>query len=317
MRRLAVVIVMVAALPVAQAGAADRVVATVARATPVDVYAGHALWSTWDGSAYRLTESTGGHIQTLPVAPSAVPFDADAGSDAHGAPVAVYSRCRRAPLSPWALDGRRGCDLYEYRFATGREIRITRANSKADEYYPAVWHGRLAFTRTYRNGDRRLYWRTLGHAGASHRLRGGPTEEEAVPVDLDFRSGTVAFMWRFEFGGELRIAKTNGTGRRLVRIPGSGAAANQIDGQGPSITGGSVYWMLSVTGDDPVWSRVRRVRVAPRRQQQATTRIDAATSGFAHDRSASWYVRDAGAGRFEIHRAAGLRYEHADPIVLE
>jgi hypothetical protein len=308
---------MLTALPVAQARAADRVVATVTRATPVDAYAGHALWSAWDGSGYRLTESTGGHIRTLPIAAGAVPFDADAGSDAKGAPIAVYSRCRRAPLSPWALDGRRGCDLYEYRFATGREIRITRANSKADEYFPAVWRGRLAFTRTYRNGDRRLYWRTLGHAGPSHRLRGGTTAEEAVPVDLDLRGHTVAFVWQFEFGGELRIATTSGKGRRLVQIPGSGAAANDISGQGPSLSGGSVYWMLSVSGDEPVWSRVRRVRVASRRQQQATTRIDADTAGFAHDRSGSWYVRDAGAGRFEVHQATGVRYERADPIVLE
>jgi hypothetical protein len=312
-----------AVLPAAQARAADRVVATVTRATPVDVYGGHALWSTWDGSAYRLTDYTGGRARTLPVAASAAPFDADAGSDAHSDPVAVYSRCRRAPDSPWALDGRRGCDLYEYRFASGREVRLARANSAADEYFPAVWRGRLAFTRTYRNGARRLYWRTLGHGGASHRLRGGSTEEAAVAQDLDIRFGTVVFVWQHEFGAELRMATTTGKGRTLVRIPGSGAAANTIDAQGPSIAGGNVYWMLSVGGDDPAWSRIRRVRPASGRRQQVTARIDAdaslprATEGFAHDRSGSWYVRDAAPGRFEIHLATGLRYGPADPIVLE
>lgn len=312
-----------AVLPAATASAADTTVATVSRATPVDVYGGHAVWSTWDGSAYRLTDYSGGQARTLPVAGSAAPLDVDVGSDARGKPLAVYARCRRAPNAPWGLDGRRGCDLYGFRFASGREFRITRANTGADEYYPAVWRGRIAFTRSYRDGRRALYWRKLGRGGASHRLRGGPTVEEAVPSDLDMRFGTVAFVWRYEFGAELRLATTTGKGRRLVRIPGSGAAANQLAAQGPSIAGGSVYWMLSVGGDAPVWSRIRRVRIASGRQQQATTRIDAdasrprATEGFGHDRSASWYVRDAGPDRFEIHRATGLRYEAAEPIVLE
>jgi hypothetical protein len=46
------------ALTPASAGAEDTAVATVARATPVDVYGGHAVWSSWDAAAgaYRLTE---------------------------------------------------------------------------------------------------------------------------------------------------------------------------------------------------------------------------------------------------------------------
>jgi hypothetical protein len=304
------------ALTPASAGAKDTAVATVARSTSVDVYGGHAVWSTWDAAAgaYRLTEYAGGRARTLPVAPNAVPFDADVGPDASGRPAIVYSRCRRAPLSPWALDGRRGCDLYAFR--SGREVRLARADSAADEYFPALWRGRLAFTRTYRDGQRLLYWRALGHPGPSHRLRGGPTAEPAVPADLDLRFGTVAFVWRYEFGAELRVATTSGEGRRLVRIPGSGAAANQLAAEGPSIAGGSVYWMLAVSGDEPAWSRIRRVRLAAGRQQQSDTRIDRASAGFAHDRSASWYVSQAGADVFEIHRATGLRYERADPIAL-
>ena len=326
MRRDAIVLglaALLAVLPAEQAAAADTVVARVPRPTPVEVFAGHTLWSAWDGKAYRLTDYSAGAARTLPVAASAVPFEADVGSDAQGEPIAVYARCRRAPLSPWALDGRRGCDLYAYRFASGRERRIARANSGADEYFPAVWRGRIAFTRTYRGGRRALYWRKLGRGGASHRLRGGPTGEPAVPEDLDMRFGTVAFVWRYEFGAELRIATTAGKGRRLVRIPGSGAAANDLTAQGPSIGGGSVYWMLSVGGDDPVWSRIRRIRIVSGRQQQATTRIEAdarrqrATTGFGHDRSASWYVRAAGPNGFEVHRATGLAYAPADPIVLD
>jgi hypothetical protein len=38
-----------------------------------------------------------------------------------------------------------------------------------------------------------------------------------------------------------------------VRIPGSGAAANRLEAQGPTIaSGGEVYWALAVGSDAPV-----------------------------------------------------------------
>jgi len=45
---------------------ADTLVATVARPTTVDAAAGRAVWSAWDGSAYRLTEYADGQVQTDP-----------------------------------------------------------------------------------------------------------------------------------------------------------------------------------------------------------------------------------------------------------
>ena len=60
-----------------------------------------------------------------------MPFDVDLGPDRLGRAVAVYSRCTsEAPNGRYAVnlvaayDTGRGCDLYRYDFATGRESRI-------------------------------------------------------------------------------------------------------------------------------------------------------------------------------------------------
>lgn len=311
-----------ALVPAAQASAVDNVVATVSRPTPVDVYGGRAVWSAWDSStgAYRLTEYVNGRVRTVPVAPNAVPFDVDLGPDRRGRALAVYSRCRRPPVTTWQLNGRRGCDLYAYRFSTRRQVRLSRANSGADEYHPTVWRGKLAFTRTYRTTRRLLYWRALNRPGRSRRLAGGG--RGGVPEQLDMRSGSVAFVRSFEYGAVVRLVTTGGKARVLEQVPGSGAAANELEAQGPSIMSRNVYWALSVGFDDPVFTRIRRVAVQSGRRQQATLRVDAdpdrlrATSGYGHDRTGSWYVR-AAANTYEVHRATGLRYLPAGPIELD
>jgi hypothetical protein len=86
--------------------------------------------------------------------------------------------------------------------------------------------------------------------------------------------------------------------------------------QGPSLRGGAVYWALSSTGSTPEFGEIRRVDIADRRQERATPRIDAPSEGFAQDGGVSWYVRAAGPGAYEIHRATGLEYQPAPPIVL-
>jgi hypothetical protein len=304
----------------APAAADDRVVATVAKPTGIDAYRGRAVWSAWDPTrqAYRLTAFIRGRVETLPVKPSKVPFDVDLGPGPHGLLHAVFSRCKRPPLSTWALDGRRGCDLYAAHLGAP-QFKLRHVNSAADEYWPTIWNGQIAFTRTYRprggNTRRFVYRRALDGGGSPHRLRRGSTKEgDAVPEQLDMRGGSVTFVWRHEFGAELRLASGH-AGRLLVRVPGSGAAAEQLEAQGPSLRGGAVYWAL--TGlEAPVSSELRRVDVANRRQERATTPVDDATAGFAQDGATSWYVRAAGPDAYEIHRVTGLRYEPAPPIVL-
>jgi hypothetical protein len=128
--------------------------------TAVTTHRGLAVWSAWSPQerVYRLAASReGGPAFVLPVAPRRVPFDADLGPDRHGRPVAVYSRCRREPPRdgfrglqvglPDYTRGR-GCNVWRYDFARGRERPVRGAGRRrVSEYLPSIWRERLAFAR--------------------------------------------------------------------------------------------------------------------------------------------------------------------------
>ena len=306
------------------ANAADEVIATVAKPTTVDAFRGHAVWSAWDETikAYRLMQFTrDGQVIPLRIPPNKVPFDVDLGDDPFGGTMAVFSRCDRPPASRFELNGRRGCDLYDVRLSGTGQVKLRTASSPgADEYWPTVWGGRIAFTRTYkarRNGSRRfVYWRRFKGTGPSHRLRRGPGD--GIPEELDMRGRRVTYLWKFEFGSQLRVAATGGSGRALVKIPGSGAASHDLIPQGPTFGGGFVHWALA--DNNPIVSEIRRFDLSSGDQERATTRIEAAsglaTRGFSQDGATSWYVKTVG-DAFEIHRVTGLQYEPAPPIELD
>jgi hypothetical protein len=315
MRRILTLTLLTLAAAPAQAAADDSLVATVARPTTIDAAGGRAVWSAWDPAAraYRLTEFADGATRTLPVRPSRVPFDVDLSP---GGRIAVYSRCDRPPPSTWELNGRRGCDVHRFDFGSGRESRVGRINSGADEYWPTITRWRIAFTRTYRSGHRVLYWRSLTGSGPSRRLRGGPTFDETVPEELDLRDGRVAFIRSFEYGAEVRLATTDGRARVLVNVPGSGAAAREFRADGPTLAGGFVHWTLSSSESDEVPSELRRHALSSRRNTRATALVEASTTGFARDGARAWYVRSAPGG-WEVRAATGLTYEPAPPIEID
>src|SRR6185503_1349328 len=107
--------------------------------------------------------------------------------------------------------------------------------------------------------------------------------------------------------------------RALVRIPGSGAAARDLIGQGPTLGGGFVHWGLA--SNDPVVSEIRRTDLGTRDQERATTPIPGtsglATRGFSYDGDIAWYVKEVDADTFEIHRVTGLKYEPAPPLDID
>ena len=300
------------------ARAADTVIATTPRPTAIDAYDGRVVWSSYDPSidAYRLTEWADGSARALPVPPRGEPFDVDLGPDARGATLAVYSRCRREPRHAFELDGRHGCDLYAYSFASGREFRIPGANSGADEYYPAVWKTRVAFTRAYKrdHGARRLlYWRPFAGPGDSQRLKRGPTAPEHAPGGLDLRGRRVPFVWLFDYGGQVRLDATTGSEKMIARIPGSGAALNERAAYGPTMVGDRVYWLLSNYGEAGDFSEIWRYDLSRERSERASTRIPRPAVGFVQDGSTSYFVAlpdlsRPGSAPYEIHRRDGLRF---------
>src|SRR3954453_12387909 len=131
MRSLVALACTLAALAVPAAARAEFTIAETSRPTPVSAYAGHLVWSQYDAAlnVFRLMEThaspSGAQTTALPVPPRAVPFDADIGPDAAGAPTVFSSRAATEPqlagvaqpgpagLPVWATA--RGCDVYRFR----------------------------------------------------------------------------------------------------------------------------------------------------------------------------------------------------------
>ncbi|HEX8104356.1 MAG TPA: hypothetical protein VF533_17200 [Solirubrobacteraceae bacterium] len=210
------------------APAPAAVVARERATTPIDAYAGHAVWSSYDRRArrYRLVAWYAGKRHRLPVAPRRTPFDADLGADERGGVQAVYSRCRREPTG--------GCDLYRYSFATRTERRLAISSPRGSEGMPTVSGRHVAFVR-YATVPR-IYVGTIGGEGHVRRLRGGTRERNAAggdtgPASLDLAGSRLAVAWVYEprrcggrpvddadtaFANELWLYRANGGRRRLL-----------------------------------------------------------------------------------------------------
>jgi hypothetical protein len=214
--------------------------------------------------------SAGGAPARVPVAPRSAPFDADLGPDARGRPTAVYSRCRTEPRGGWhdaglAWETSRGCDLFRFDFAAGRERRIAGpSRGDASEFLPSLWHGRLAFTRVdERPGAARLariYERTLA-SGRETLLPGGSETGDpkvmARPAGLDLGGRYVAYVWRFRSAPQLengpstevRIATAGAARSTLLSRRGNGDSIVSRVLSAPSLVGSSAFYALMTTGD--------------------------------------------------------------------
>ena len=276
--------------------AASLLIATLAAPVPISASGGRLVWSEQlSARSYALTTQVGGRITRVPVAPRAVPFDVDLGPTADGHVAAVYSRCRgKEPAGPSGFgapvfyERGRGCDIYEFDFATGREQRVAQASSPVgNEAWPSLWRGRIAFERAY---DKRvaypyLYVKALGSDRPSRRLRPGPRRAcgrgscgvlgRAHATGLDLHGRTLAFSWTyggFEEGlaTDVWLDGLGGAHRRVDHENGGGLT--QVLVGWPSIAGRWVYWSRACFGDEagcPGRHQLRRAPVAGGRIQNA------------------------------------------------
>jgi len=155
-------------LVAAPAAAAPTTIDTLARESGVDAGQGAVVWSRYDDTvkAYRLVVRRNGVNSVPPIAPSPDAFDADLGSDSHGEPAVVYSRCASYKHD---RDQRDRCDLYILSLETGAERAIRNANTSASESSPTLWRGQLAWL-TERKSGQTEYHRSL-RAPASRKSR--------------------------------------------------------------------------------------------------------------------------------------------------
>ena len=295
----AVVIALVTATLVAPPPArAAEVVAEPIRPTAVAAHGDRLAWSQFDRATgdYRLMTRFAGATSAVPVAGRAVPFDVDLGPDAEGAVVAVYSRCRveprrgvprvrawRSGTPQWSTG--RGCDLFAFSFATGRETRLgSPSTAGASEFLPTIWRKRVAFARVYeRRGGaagRRahLYSRALDAGASSRGLAEPPRARGAVepgPSSMDLRGGRVAVAWetfrRDEPISEIDVLSVEG-GRRLVDRESSGEI-QIVNLTSPALSRESVLYGRGAFGDSTS-GELRRHRLGTTRYERAPVTRD-------------------------------------------
>jgi len=269
---------------------ADVTIATVANPTPVSFFAGRLAWNAFDPvrNGYVLMTHTAGATSPVPVQVRGVPFDVDLGPDEHGDTVAVYSRCGSEPDGTNWRTGR-GCDIFRFSFATGRETRVASANgARSSEFLPSIWDTRIAFARVYERrrgkaGDRAyLYARSVLGSGPSRRLRPGPRGSvrvcggeqgklvcrvpvETGPTALDLRGRRLAFAWDvvvpYGCSNTGIWLDTVGGGRRRVDTTCSNEAV--VKGLlSPTISGGRVHYVRSLfAGELGTGSSLRQYRI--------------------------------------------------------
>ncbi|MGZ6707483.1 MAG: hypothetical protein ACXVFN_11135 [Solirubrobacteraceae bacterium] len=260
MRRLIGLTLALAALGAAPAPAAQE--AKLDRFSPIAAYGGRLAWSAYDTATkrYALVTKAGGVTTRVPVATRPVPFDVDLGPGPAGSVVAAYTRCTvDAPPAERA----RGCDVYLFDFATGRERRVAVASAPdANESWPSVWRSEIAFARDYdaKPGLGYLYTRSLSGDKPSTRMPGGPRSAcdgcNPLPgskaTQLDLYGKRLGFTWTYIAHGEgldseIRLDTIGGGHQRVAHQNGGGLTQVQLGW--PAFDAGSLYYAISCFGD--------------------------------------------------------------------
>lgn len=192
-----------ALLAPATARASSTPIATVSAENPISAGHGWLVWSARSSNGWSLEGFHEGRVVSLPVAPRPRPFDAQVGTDAAGAPVVTYSRCRVTPKMEDAglyVQGTgtlampntgAGCRLRMLELDSGRESspRVPEPRGVSDTT-PAMWRGTLVFAR-----------KAAGHGRVSQIMLSSPRRRSqlvelphgAVPEGCPHRQGCREF----------------------------------------------------------------------------------------------------------------------------
>jgi len=213
------------------------------------------------------------------VAPAPEPFDVDLGTSRTGSLLAVYTR---------EVDGTR--DLFRLNLRTGREERLERLSSPADdESQPTVHAGRIAFVRRQGTGERA---RDVLRAGST--ARGGTPTRALVSApagqrtpglsDPQLAAGRVAYVHHdrdAEFGRRTIRLRTIRTGRDRAIYRASSGGANFANVTRPSFSadGAELYWNRTNQGSGR-GNRVVRYTVADGELAYARSRADVISSAW-------------------------------------
>ena len=268
------------------AARADFTVAAVERPTPISAYAGHVIWSQFDAgvAGYRLFEahaSPAGQVTTqLAAAPRSVPFDADIGPGADGAPTVVYSRCATEPrlgadqLPVWATG--RGCDVFALALGATAETRVAGVSTGgSSEFLPSIWRDKVAFARVYEARNSNPYVYVRGGDGPSARQPGGLRGETGLPgpTSLDLAGIRLALTWGATVNGDYRsdarLDTTTGGHELLEFTTGQGRGERVVNA---FVFSGRMWWAHE-TDTGPL-HEYRRWRISKRKLERAPIPAD-------------------------------------------
>lgn len=256
-----------------------RDLADATGATRMSAAGGHVVFSRAVGKGvFELVDwSAAGGLRVLTAGTRTAPFDADAGLDAKGDPVVVFSTCPAA-----GAVRRRGCTLRELRLdrAGARPTALRLHGARGLSLTMPSMRGRAVVAVTTpaagSHNVRILYWPT--RTAAPRRLSGGTAECPSfaacatgpnTAVDaLDLGRRSVAFVWDVDGGGlgisanqELRTAPLDGGhSRQAARAYGyvSGACGYRRPGSPNALPGGDVGFVLSQSPCDAEQTTIAR-----------------------------------------------------------
>lgn len=285
--------------------AADKLVAELARDTPIAAYGGALAWSRYDSVSgrYRLVVAAPGSAPAeAPVAPARRPFDVSIGPDTRNRPVVLYTRCAKR-------DGTRDCDIHRYDIGARRERRLGLSSPREDEAWPVQWGARVAFVRRQRSGGRGEiadcdvpFVKIISSKRPARRLDRGSCgfttgmsirRDRIIQVTFGSPPGT-------RFDSQVRSLSVRGGRMRLLARQGSGEESNRFSS--PSQSASSVW--LTRSGANPLPAFVRiDVRSGRKREVRARTRL---TGPLARDERGRFYYVEGDAFDEDCMMAAAV-----------
>ncbi len=249
---------------------------------------GYAVFSQRDAAGkWQLMAWHDGRIAPVDAPERAVPFDADAGSSAHGTPTIVFSKCAHDPAAADDWGQAAGCHIYELALPDGEPTLVRGIYAPgASDTNPAISMGDIAFARLTRGARApTLYlWshasRRLSSVGAGpgtcQAYSSSPRCDTKPHVlawvqEMSLDADSLAYQWALPeteepgFGAayaEIRLdplhAGRQDAPSKVLFYSILGGACNGEEGGSPDAVGASVLyiWHTSACVEEPVRSEI-------------------------------------------------------------